>query len=50
MNYLLAGIESSDNYLAIGGSEGKYDGRCQMGAMAKADRCKGMFGIPDHRP
>ena len=42
----LAGIESSDNYLAIGGSEGKYDGRYQMGAMAKTDGAR-MFGIQD---
>jgi len=42
----LAGIESSDNYLAIGGTEGKYDGRYQMGAMAKTDGAR-MFGIQD---
>ena len=32
--------------LAIGGSEGKYDGRYQMGAMAKTDGAR-MFGIQD---
>ena len=42
----LAGIESSDNYLAIGGTEGKYDGRYQIGAMAKTDGAR-MFGIKD---
>ena len=47
----IGAIESGNNYLAKGGSNDHYDGRYQMGAMAKSDGAR-LFGIqdPGHNP
>ncbi len=47
----IGAIESGNNYLAKGGSSDNYDGRYQMGAMAKSDGAR-LFGIedPGHNP